>query len=57
MEEIDGSVTNFSAMEILESVSHAHTIWSVVYNMTSGDIRIAAGSEYSSTLHYNLYEP
>ena len=52
----DGDLTNTSAMELLKSVSHKNTIWSVVYNMSSGDISIATGSEFSGTLYYKLYE-
>ena len=51
-----GSVTSSSAMEILKSVSHDNTIWSVAYNLSSGDIRIATESEFSKTLFYNLYD-
>lgn len=56
LEGIDGSVTNSSAMDILDKVSQANTIWSVIYNKSSGDISIATGSELSNTLHYNLYD-
>jgi hypothetical protein len=52
----DGDLTNSSAMEILKSVSHQHTIWSVVYNMNSGDISIATGGDFPNTLYYNLYD-
>jgi hypothetical protein len=52
----DGDVTSSSAMEILKSVSHENTIWSVVYNMSSGDISIATGSDFPNTLYYNLYD-
>lgn len=52
----DGDLTNTSAMDVLKSVSHSNTIWSVVYNMSSGDISIATGSEFSGTRHYNLYD-
>ena len=52
----DGQLTDTTAMEILQNVSHNNTIWSVVYNMSSGDISIATGSEFSGTLSYNLYD-
>ncbi len=52
----DGQVTNSSAMDILKSVSHDHTIWSVVYNMNSGDIIITTGSNFSNKQYYNLYD-
>jgi len=41
LEEVGGSVTEPSVMEILKQVSQTNTIWSVVYNMSSGDISIA----------------
>jgi hypothetical protein len=56
LEDFNGSVTNSSAMEILEKVSRTNTIWSIVYNMSSGDISIATGSEFSNSLHYDLYD-
>jgi len=52
----DGDLTNTSGMDVLKSVSHNNTIWSVVYNMSSGDISIATGSEFSGTRNYNLYD-
>jgi hypothetical protein len=56
LDEIGGSLTVSSSMEILERASQPNTIWSVVYNMNSGDIGIATGREFSSTLHYNFHD-
>jgi hypothetical protein len=44
-----GSICPDQAMPLLEQVSQAGdypTIWSVVYNMTGGDIRAVVGREY-----------
>jgi hypothetical protein len=35
-------------MDIVDKVSQTNTIWSVIYNMSSGDIIITTGSEFSN---------
>lgn len=54
LESVKGEVSDKISMEILQSVSHGNTIWSVVYNMISGDIDITAGRNYSNILKCNL---
>jgi len=49
-----GDVNSSSTMDILQSVANENTNWSVVYNMSSGDITIATGREFTNTLQYNL---
>jgi choloylglycine hydrolase len=58
LREVDGLVTEGQAMAILREVSSpgpdAPTMWSVVYNMASGDIRIVMGRQYQTMHEFSL---
>jgi hypothetical protein len=56
LEAVQGSIIESAAMEILEKVSQSNTIWSVVYNMNSGNISIATGCDFSKIIHYDLQD-
>jgi predicted choloylglycine hydrolase len=43
-----------SAMELLSNVKQYSTIWSVVYNMTTGDIQMARNGNYDQVYKYRL---
>lgn len=49
-----GSMTMSSAAEILQSVSQPHTMWSSVYGLRSGEIRIFTGRKYDVDYHVSL---
>jgi hypothetical protein len=49
-----GSVSPDEAMAILEDVSGANTIWSAVYDMTTGDIQIVMGKQYDQVHTFEL---
>ncbi len=54
LEEYKGDITADLAMDILESVSQPFTIWSTVYDMSNGDIRVAMGTKYNEIHKFNL---
>ncbi len=56
LEGIGGCMSRSSSMTLLDSVSNANTIWSVLYNMGSGEIRIVPGRRYSNVYQYSLYD-
>ena len=46
LEAAQGDMTPESAMRLLKDVSQNSTQWSVVYNMSVGDIHIVMGGHY-----------
>jgi predicted choloylglycine hydrolase len=46
LERAEGNLSQTEAMVLLEHVSQEITMWSVVYNMTTGDVSIAVGRNY-----------
>jgi hypothetical protein len=50
----DGSVSETEAMAILEEVSAPHTIWSAVYNLTTGDLGIDMDRDYAQVFTFRL---
>ncbi|HNT67095.1 MAG TPA: hypothetical protein PKN04_15030 [bacterium] len=42
------------AMPLLQSVAQDRTIWSSVYNLTTGDIQIAMGQAYQNIHQFSL---
>jgi hypothetical protein len=51
-----GRITPQAAIELLADVSQGNTQWSVVYDMSTGDVRVAVGRDYEDvhTLHLDL---
>ena len=41
-------------MDLLKRVSQDHTVWSVVYNLNTGQIRIALGRDYDQVHTFDL---
>ena len=41
-------------MALLADVSQPITMWSVVYDMDSGQIAVAMGHDYAQVHHFNL---
>ena len=56
LEEAAGQVSDDEAMAILNDVSQSNTIWSAVYNQTSGDIQLAMGRSYRKVYEFSLKE-
>lgn len=54
LEQAGGSLSPQQAMELLEDVSQAITMWSIVYNMSSGDISVAMGRDYDQVREFQL---
>ena len=54
LDEKDGDIDQLEMMKLLEDISQYHTIWSVVYNMTTGDILVVPGKKYSKVYQYKL---
>lgn len=57
LQRANGSIPAAGAMTLLEEVSQSSdfpTIWSVVYNMTSGDVQVVAGRVYGQIHEFNL---
>ena len=57
--ESSGELTEASAMQLLSDVQQEYTQWSSVYDMTSGDVRIAIGRDYTTSygFHLDLIQP
>jgi predicted choloylglycine hydrolase len=49
-----GQISLEKSMSLLQDVSQDNTIWSVVYNMTSGEIHVVMGRAYEHTLEFKL---
>lgn len=54
LESKNGDISQEEAMEILKEISQENTMWSVVYNLTSGDILVTPGRKYNKIYKYNL---
>jgi hypothetical protein len=54
LQKSQGAVTAEEAMGILKSVSLPGTQWSVIYDMTTGDVKIAMGHNYEVVYSYQL---
>lgn len=53
----NGRLSTAEAMRLLQAVSQSGdypTIWSMVYNMGSGDIQVAMNRQYEQIYHFNL---
>jgi hypothetical protein len=51
---LGGELNAQAAMLLLSEVKQAITQWSVVYDMSSGDIQVAMGGNYENTYTYHL---
>jgi penicillin V acylase-like amidase (Ntn superfamily) len=57
LEKAHGQISNEKAMSLLKDVSQhgpANTIFSMVYNLISGEIDIAMDRKYDHLYHFNL---
>ncbi len=53
-----GSIDAAEAMQLLQDVSQASTQWSIVYSLSTGEISVTMGREYSRmhTFHLDLVD-
>jgi len=49
-----GDITNEQAMDILQGTSQDMTTWSIVYNLSTGDINLALGKDYDQVHTFKL---
>lgn len=54
LKEKDGKLSGSEPMELLKNVTQPNTTWSVVYDKTTGDIRVAAHSDYSRIYNFKI---
>lgn len=54
LEQGDANISQEKAMALLKDVSQSVTIWSAVYNMTTGDIRVVMGRKYDEVHEFTL---
>jgi choloylglycine hydrolase len=54
LERAEGSLPPAEAMDLLEGVSQDITMWSVVYGMTGGDIRVSVGRDFEDIHQFRL---
>jgi hypothetical protein len=52
--ESQGSKSAAEAMSLLQSTSQDHTMWSVVYNLCTGQISLALGKNYDKVHTFEL---
>jgi hypothetical protein len=52
--ETQGKASPNEVMDLLRATSQDHTVWSVVYNLSSGEIRLAMGRDYSKVYTFKL---
>jgi hypothetical protein len=54
LERADGGLSQEEAMDLLEDVSQDITMWSVVYDMTGGDIWVSVGRDFEHVHQFRL---
>ncbi|UCC75740.1 MAG: linear amide C-N hydrolase, partial [Anaerolineales bacterium] len=51
---VEGGLSDEEAVALLKSVSQGNTIWSLVYNLSSGDVRVAMAQKYDQVHLFRL---
>jgi hypothetical protein len=54
LQESLGAITPDEGMAILESVAQSNTIWSILYNQTSGEISLSVGRDFRNIHRFEL---
>jgi predicted choloylglycine hydrolase len=57
LEQAEGNISENEAMSLLDDVSQSgrvHTLWSAVYDMTTGHIQVAMGRKYAEAHEFTL---
>jgi hypothetical protein len=56
LQETDGRLSPAGAMDLLESVAQPNTQWSVVYEMSTGEVSVVMGQQYEQVYIFELTE-
>lgn len=51
LKELDGKASSTDAIRLLADVSQDNTQWSIVYHLTTGELNVVMGRDYSGTVH------
>lgn len=54
LQKAAGHVSQQEAMALLKEASQQNTMWSTVYNITSGDVLVAVGRQYDHIKSFKL---
>lgn len=54
LDEKDGDITQQEMMNLMKDIAQVHTMWSVVYNMTTGEILVVPGKKYGNVYQFKL---
>jgi hypothetical protein len=54
LQDAQGYITEGEGMEILESVAQSNTIWSILYNRSSGAISVSVGRDFKNIHKFEL---
>jgi predicted choloylglycine hydrolase len=54
LSDVRGSMSQDEAMSLAKRTAQGHTVWSIVYNMTTGEIRLAMGRNYDRIHKFRL---
>jgi len=54
LNKAEGHLSQDEAMKLLQSAKLSHTVWSVVYNLSTGAVRIAMGKDYEQIHTFQL---
>jgi len=51
LQELEGRISSKNALRLLEDVAQDHTQWSIVYHISSGDLKVVMGRDFSGKPH------
>ncbi len=54
LRKVEGKILQEEAMRVLAEAKLDHTVWSVVYNLSTGQIRLAMGKDYEDVHSFKL---
>jgi len=54
LSEADGDISQDEAIRLLERTSQDSTVWSIVYNLSTGEIQVAMGKDYEQLHTFKL---
>lgn len=54
LEAAQGVIDSVEAMELLGAISQDNTVWSVVYNLSTTEIRVAMGRDYDDAHNFKM---
>lgn len=54
LEESNGILSENEAMQLLSDISESGTVWSVIYNLRTGEANIVMGRKYTKIINYDI---